>query len=291
VTRCRDLRLKRSGPAFTGPTATKRGTVNVQDRQDVEQPEAKPRSFRWQWVTAVMDDPDVPMVDKLLAHTLAACWMDNDTGRCRPSTETIAARMSAGRRTVQEHLHGDRAALVTLGYLVIHEGGNGPKDTNEYEAKIPLRAQLAHAKGAADAEKGRGSRARTGSRTGESNWNKSGRATRKNRASAPTPTTPEINPDTHAALAQLVGEVDGFDEDTLHRFTGKYGHLLPDAIEYALGVLDAKLARFENGDDTNPITGTVAAYLSGILWNIANGYSGYDNYSAHTKEAQHEDSL
>lgn len=89
---------------------------------------------RLAWTIDVRADPRLSALDKHLALTLYT-YMDAE-GRCYPGIETLARAMSVCDRSVQRHLHSDRAGLIRLGYLRIIEGG-GRRRTHRYQALFP----------------------------------------------------------------------------------------------------------------------------------------------------------
>jgi hypothetical protein len=99
------------------------------------------RSFRLTWLLAVRDDPTVPAIEKLAAHTLAT-RMNRNGGSCFPSIPTLAREMGCSERTAQRAIWGDprrsRSGLVAQGYLHVLVG-LGKNGANEYQAIVPDR--------------------------------------------------------------------------------------------------------------------------------------------------------
>jgi hypothetical protein len=70
-------------------------------------------SYSFAWRKAVVKDPSLSSITKLVLHTLHY-YMDNNTGECFPSRETIAEDASLNVRTITPHLTKAQKA----GYLI-----------------------------------------------------------------------------------------------------------------------------------------------------------------------------
>jgi hypothetical protein len=92
-------------------------------------------SYSFAWRKAVVKDPSLSSITKLVLHTLHY-YMDNNTGECFPSRETIAEDASLNVRTITPHLTKAQKA----GYLIkTKKPTKGKYKRNAYKGIIPLK--------------------------------------------------------------------------------------------------------------------------------------------------------
>ena len=93
-------------------------------------------SYSFAWRRAVVKDPSLSSITKLVLHTLHF-YMDNNTGECFPSRETIAEDASLNVRTITPHLTKAQKA----GYLIkTKKPTKGKYKRNAYKGIIPLKS-------------------------------------------------------------------------------------------------------------------------------------------------------
>jgi hypothetical protein len=91
-------------------------------------------SYSFAWRKAVVKDPSLSSITKLVLHTLHF-YMDNNTGECFPSRETIAENASLNVRTITPHLTKAQKA----GYLIkTKKPTKGKYKRNAYKGVIPI---------------------------------------------------------------------------------------------------------------------------------------------------------
>lgn len=94
-------------------------------------------SYSFAWRRAVVKDPSLSSVTKLVLHTLHY-YMDNNTGECFPSRETIAEDASLNIRTITPHLTKAEQA----GYLIkTKKSTKGKYKKNVYKGIIPPKVK------------------------------------------------------------------------------------------------------------------------------------------------------
>ena len=92
-------------------------------------------SYSFAWRRAVVKDPSLSSITKLVLHTLHY-YMDNNTGECFPSRETIAEDASLNIRTITPHLTKAQKA----GYLIkTKKSTKGKYKRNAYKGIIPVK--------------------------------------------------------------------------------------------------------------------------------------------------------
>ena len=92
-------------------------------------------SYSFAWRKAVVKDPSLSSITKLVLHTLHF-YMDNNTGECFPSRETIADDASLNVRTITPHLTKAQKA----GYLIkTKKSTKGKYKRNAYIGIIPVK--------------------------------------------------------------------------------------------------------------------------------------------------------
>lgn len=94
-------------------------------------------SYSFAWRKAVVKDPSLSSITKLVLHTLHY-YMDNNTGECFPSRETIAEDASLNIRTITPHLTKAQKA----GYLIkTKKPTKGKYKRNTYKGIIPAKVE------------------------------------------------------------------------------------------------------------------------------------------------------
>ena len=92
-------------------------------------------SYSFAWRKAVVKDSSLSSITKLVLHTLHF-YMDNNTGECFPSRETIAEDSSLNVRTITPHLTKAQKA----GYLIkTKKSTKGKYKRNAYKGIIPVK--------------------------------------------------------------------------------------------------------------------------------------------------------
>jgi hypothetical protein len=93
-------------------------------------------SYSFAWRKAVVKDPSLSSITKLVLHTLHY-YMDNNTGECFPSRETIAEDASLNVRTITPHL----TKAQNAGYLIkTKKPTKGKYKRNAYKGIIPHKS-------------------------------------------------------------------------------------------------------------------------------------------------------